>query len=132
VDLADQITCDPHPYGLVATGQAASDPITPHRTVEPASWDVEIVVEVVQVPAQPLLALAAHDHQIVVMIKHRSQVQLTAGQLRCRQPINALPDRGPGDRQRVDRITLTAFALPLAHTTHQPPRHPRHRLTSRD
>jgi len=61
----------------------------------------------VQVPAQPLLRSSALVDKVVAVVDE--QLQLTQPLLARTRVIQArLAQGGPGDRQRIDRIGLTA------------------------
>jgi hypothetical protein len=68
-----------------------------------------VEVEVVQVPAQPVGHLGAVFDQRVAVIGQQPQrpgVLIEAGE----GQVQVLPQREPGDRQRVDRVGLAALA----------------------
>src|SRR6185437_6602677 len=68
-DLAHQVAGDPYPRRLRASAQPSQDAVKPYRPIERTGRDRKIVVEIVQVPAQPLLRLAARLDEIVVVVK---------------------------------------------------------------
>ena len=55
-----------------------------------------------QVPKQVVIERGAHPHEPFAVIDQQPNVELDAGQLRDGEPLDALPERGAGDRERVD------------------------------
>jgi len=58
------------------------------------------------------------------MIDEQPDVELGPGELRDRQRVDALTDRRPGDRDRVDRVGLAALTARRPRAGHQLRRHP--------
>ena len=66
------------------------------------------------------------------MIDEQPHVELGPGQPRDRQRLEALAQRGAGDRDRIDDIGLAALARRLARAGHQLRRHPHDALAARE
>ena len=64
---AEQFACDPHLGRLLATGERAAEPLQPDCAVERTERDLEGRVELVQVPAQPLLAATSFVDEVGAM-----------------------------------------------------------------
>src|SRR5215207_6558444 len=62
--------------------------------------------EVVQVPEQIVVECGAHPNEPFAVIDQQPDVELDAGQLGDRQPVNAFPERSAGDSHRVDQVGL--------------------------
>jgi hypothetical protein len=73
-----------------------------------------------------------HPNQAFAVIDQQPDVQLDAGQLRDRQPIHALAERGAGHGERVDAIGLAALMRALARPRGQVRRDPQHPLAALD
>ena len=75
-----------------------------------AAGQLELGPEVVQMPLQRVVERDALADQPLAVIDEQPQVELGAVQLRGRQRIQALAQRRPGDRDRVDAVGLPALA----------------------
>ena len=82
-DLAHELAGDPHPRGLLGAGEAAGDLPEPFGGVERAGRDLELGPEVVQMPAQPLLILAASGDEILAMVDQQANVERRAVEVRA-------------------------------------------------
>ena len=71
---ADEVACDPHLRRLLAPGELSPEPVEPDRAVERAQRHRKSRVELVQVPAQPLLTAAPLRHQIVAVVNQQLQL----------------------------------------------------------
>ena len=87
------------------------------------SGTAQVRVELVQVPAQPLLAATPLGDEVVAVIDQQLQLaqRLLAGAWAV-QP--RLLQRRPGDRERVDRVRLAPRPAAPALRRRQPRRHP--------
>ena len=79
-------------------------------------------------PEQIVVERGAHPNQPFAVIDQQPDVELDAGQLGHRQPVNAFPERSAGDGHRVDAVGLAAVATTAALAGHQPRRDPDHAL----
>jgi hypothetical protein len=84
----------------------------------------------VQVPEQVVIDGGPHPNQAFAVIDQQPEVELDPRQLRDREPIDALPERGAGDRDRVDAVGLAAIAAAAALAGHQPGRDPHDALAA--
>jgi hypothetical protein len=82
----------------------------------------------VQVPEQVVIERGAHPDEPLAVIDQQPDVEFDAGQLRDRQPLNALPERRSGDGDGVDAVGPAAIAPGAALVGHQPRRDPDHAL----
>jgi hypothetical protein len=73
----------------------------------------------VQVPEQVVVERGANANEALAVIDQKPDLELDAGQLRDRQPIDAFSQRGASDRQRVDAIGLAASATRPTLVGHQ-------------
>ena len=75
-----------------------------------AAGQLELGPEVVQMPLQRVVERDALADQPLAVIDQQPQVELGPVQLRGRQRVQALAQRGAGDRERVDAVGLAALA----------------------
>jgi hypothetical protein len=108
--------------------QAPGDALEVGRVVEPRGRDLEVGIELVQVPAQAALVAGAVFDEIVAVVDEQADLVLDPRQRRLRQMRFA--DRGAGDGQRVDRIGLAELPAGLALARHQLGRNAQHLLAS--
>ena len=104
---AEQVAGDPHLRRLFAAGELAAEPVEPDRTVERAKRHRECRVELVQVPAQPLLAAAPLGDQVVAVVDQ--QLQLPQRLLAGTRPVSPAPAAQLG-RPRARRSGPTCRA----------------------
>ena len=57
-----------------------------------------------QVPEQVVVERGAHPNEPFAVVDQQPDVELDAGQLGHRQPVNAFPERSAGDSHRVDAV----------------------------
>ena len=124
LDRADLLAGDPDSRGLLAARQPSREALQPDLAVQRAGRDVDVVEEVVQMPAQPTLLVGAVGDEIVVVVEQQPDLQRVVVQMRGGQPLDALAQRRPGDRQRVDRVALAPLAGAPAGAGHQGRRDP--------
>src|SRR5207248_2122749 len=70
---ADELARDPDLHRLFAAAQPAGDTVEPERAVERAGRDRELRVDVVQLPAQPLLSSSPLVDQVVAVVDEQLQ-----------------------------------------------------------
>ena len=75
-------------------------------------------------PEQVVVERGAHPDQPFAVIDQQPDVELDAGQLGDRQPLDAFAQRRAGDGERVDAVGLAALAAAAALAGHQPRRDP--------
>ena len=73
-------------------------------------------------PEQVVVERDAHPNEPFAVIDQQPDVELDAGQLGDRQPVQAFAQRRPGDGDRVDAVGLAAIAAGAALAGHQPRR----------
>jgi hypothetical protein len=71
---ADEVAGDPHLCGLFASRELPAEPVEPDRAVERTKRHRKCRVELVQVPAQPLLAAAPLRDQVVAVVDEQLQL----------------------------------------------------------
>jgi hypothetical protein len=71
-------------------------------------------------------------HEPLAMGRQQSNLELGSGEPGRRERLDALPERGASDRQRVNRIGLPTLTDPLPGLGHQPGREADDRLTAID
>jgi len=126
----DQLARDPYLHLCRPAGQPAADTIKLHRSVERLRGDDQCWVELMQVPAQPLLDPSPLVDEIVAVVDQ--QLQLPKGLLvRARAAQPRLPQGGSGDGERVDRVRLAALPAGATLGRHQLRRHPHELLVRR-
>ena len=125
---ADELPRDRRLDRLLAAGEAASEPVEPDRPVEPTCGDTEERVELVQMPAQTLLGSCSLGNETVTVIDEHLQLPQHR-LLRARVVEPRLPQRGPSDSERVDRIRLAPLPACPPLRRGQLRRHPHQPLT---
>jgi hypothetical protein len=119
---ADELARDPYLHRLLGATKATGNTVEPDGAVERARRDRQLRVEVVEVPAQPLLRASALVDEVVAMIDE--QLQLSHRWLTWPRMIEpGLAQRRSGDRERVDRVRLSARAAAPPLRCHQLRRH---------
>ena len=87
---ADQVACDAHLHLWCAAGEPAADAIEPDRPVERARGHAKGWIELVQMPAQPLLGTPAFVDEIVAVDDQQLQLPVAllarAGPVEVRLP----------------------------------------------
>ena len=127
----DELARDPHLYLRRTASEPAADPLDVHLPVESFGEDDEGRVELMQMPAQPLLDPAAFVDEVFAVIDQ--ELQLPVGLLvRPRTAQTRLAQRGPRDRQRVDRVRLATRPARTPLGRHQLRRHPHQLLAGSD
>jgi hypothetical protein len=71
---ADELACDPHQHLLLVAGETPCEPVEPDGAVERTRRDDECRVELMQVPAQPLLRAPAFVDEVVAVIDQELQL----------------------------------------------------------
>jgi hypothetical protein len=113
---ADEFARDPDLQLLLPTTEPASHTLKLHWPVERFRRHGKGRVELVQMPAQPLLGATALVDQIITVIDQ--QLQITKDPLTRPWPAQIrLTERRAGDRERVDPVRLAASPTraPLRH-----------------
>src|SRR5438477_1216761 len=106
-DRRDELARKPHLQLLLAPGEPASNTVQMGSAIEPPQWHLVGRVELVQMPAQPLLGPSAPIDEIVAMIDQ--QLDLPVDLLALPRPAQArLAQCRTRDRERVDRARLAA------------------------
>jgi hypothetical protein len=107
---------------VVCSPRAPPESLEPDAAVERAERHPQRGVELVQVPAQPLLTAPPLRDQVVPVIDE--QLHLAQERLLRAGPVEAgLAQSGAGDRQGVDRVGLAPAAPPTTLRSRQPWRH---------
>jgi len=120
---ADELTCDPHQHRLLVPREPACEPLEPDRPIERARRDRQLRVELVQVPAQPLLRAAAFVDEVVAVIDEH--LQLTQPLLTLARMVEPwLPQRRARDGEGVDGVGFPGAAAGPPLRRHQLRRHP--------
>ena len=123
--VAQLVAGDPDPRGLLGAGQAPARSVVVHFFDSNAQPGKRLLgPEVVQVPEQVVVERGAHPDEPFAVIDQQPDVELDAGQLGDRQPLDALAQRRAGDGDRVDAVGLAALAAAAALAGHQPGRDP--------
>src|SRR5262249_61093648 len=116
-----------HRGRLRAAGGPRCEPIEPDGAVECAERDGERGLELVQVPAEPLLAAPALGDQVVAVIEQ--ELQLPQLLLAGTRPVEVrFAQGGTSDRERVEPIRLAADTAASTLRRRQPWRHPHEAL----
>jgi hypothetical protein len=109
--LADQfevVAAGSDAGGLGLAGEFAVELVEPFGAVEAAERDLEVIEEVVQVPAQLALVVAAGPDEPVAVVEQQSDLLGLFVEFGARQVVEALLQRGADDGERVDRVGLAA------------------------
>ncbi len=114
----------PHAHGLLGARQAPGDRAGPLLRQQRALGERLLGPQVVQVPEQIVVERGAHPDKPLAVIDQQPDVELDAGQLGRREPLDALAQRRAGDGERVDAVGLAAITSGAALAGHQPGRDP--------
>src|SRR4029453_8377179 len=119
-------TGDPDLGRLLASSQPPPHTVEPEAAVERAERHLQR--QLVQVPAQPLLAAATLGDQVVAVIDEQLQL---AQRLLARTGLvePRFLERRPRRRERVDRVGLAAPSPPPTRGRRQPGRYPQQLLS---
>jgi hypothetical protein len=101
----------------------ALDRVVGAGSVEAAGGGLPGRVELVEMPAKPSGDAGAFCDKDFAVVDQ--QLQLAVGAVQASDRKIRFAQRGPGDREGVDRIRLAVYARRLAHVGHQLRRHPR-------
>ena len=126
----DELAGDPHLHRLLAAGEPAADPLERIARSSAPGGDREGRVELVQMPAQPLLAAAAFVDQVVAV--RDQQLQLASAPLPAAADPVRLAQRCPGAASAsiASDLPRAAPGAPLGRG--QLRRHPHQPLARRD
>ena len=103
----DELPREPHLELLLAPGQPAAEAFQVGGAAEHPQWQDVGRVELVQVPAKPLLGSSALVDKVVAMIDKQLHLPI-ALLVRSRPAQVRLPQRRTRDRERVNRVGLPA------------------------
>src|SRR3954447_8459255 len=105
--MCDELTREPHLQLLLLAGEPTADSLQMRVAREHPQRHLEGRVELVQVPAQPLVHAPTLVDDRVAMVDQQLQLpeRLLVSAWPC-QP--RLAQRSAGDRERVDRVRLPA------------------------
>ena len=116
---ADHVAGDRDLDGLLGAGEPGGDLGLPAGLGERLGGDLQVRPEVVQLPAQLVDQAGAHVQEPLAIHGQQADLALGAGQSCGREVLHAFAQRGAGDRQRVDRIRLTAGPRATTRAGHQ-------------
>jgi hypothetical protein len=128
----DHVARDLHLDGGRGSTETPGDLGLPRRVDQDALGDLPVGPEIVQLPAQLVDQPGPGVHKPLTMQRQQPDLELGAGKPGGRERVDALPQRGACDRERVDRIGLPALPDPLAGLCHQPGWEPDNRLAAID
>jgi hypothetical protein len=131
-DPGDHVARDLHLDGGRGSTETPGDLGLPRRVDQDALGDLPLGPEVVQLPAQLVDQPGPGVHEPPTMQRQQPDLELGAGKPGGRERVDAFPQRGAGDRERVDRIGLPALPDPFAGLGHQPGWEPDDRLAAID
>jgi hypothetical protein len=94
----------------VLGGQAGGDQIQPHPAVQRPGRDLPARLQLMQMPAQPLLDAGPLGHQVFPVIAQQPHLAVNTIQAGHGQP--RLPQGRPGHRQGIDRVRLARGPRP--------------------
>src|SRR5215218_9575973 len=117
---------------LLGAGEPAADPGAPLLRQQRAAGQPQLGPQIVQMPQQRAVELDAMADEALAVVDEQPQVELGPVQLRGREGLQALLQRGAGDSERVDRVGLAALARALARLRRQVRRDPQHALAALD
>jgi hypothetical protein len=102
--LARELARHPHPRLLVQPGEPPADALQPAQPVQRPGRDVQLRDQIVQVPAQSVLHARALADQVLAVVEQQLDLKRPLVELGAGQTVDALPERGAGDRLGVDRV----------------------------
>src|SRR5216683_7050092 len=124
----DKLPGDPRLDVLLAACQPAADALEVARTVESPQRDDKRRIELVQMPAQPLLGSPPLVDEIITMINQ--QLELAVYPFTWLGPRQVrLAQRRPGNSERINRVRLPAHPAGTAFRHRQLRRDPHQLLT---
>ena len=103
---AQLVARDPDAHRLLGAGEPPGDPRAPLLREQRAARQLELGPEIVQMPLQRAVELDAVTDQPFAVIDQQPQIELGPVQVRGREGLQALLQRGAGDVERVDRSDL--------------------------
>ena len=127
---ADELAADPHLHRLFLPCEPTAAAVEPDRPVERARRHRQRRLEVVEMPAQPLLDARALLNEILAVVDEEADLPLAAVQARGRQ--RGLTQCCPRDREGVDRIRLAVRTSAPSCARHQLGRHAHDPLARRE
>ena len=113
-DAPQLVAGDADAHRLLSPREPAGDARRPAAVEQRAAGQFELGPEVVQMPLQRAVEPDALTDQPFAVIDQQPQVELGPIQVRDRERLQALLQRGAGDGERVDRIGLAALTSALA------------------
>jgi riboflavin biosynthesis pyrimidine reductase len=90
------------------------------------------MVELDEMPPQPVLSAGALGNEIVAVIGDQPDLHRLLVQKRRRKALHAVLDDRARDRERIDLVRLAGLTLPTPRRAHPVRRHPHHSLASGD
>src|SRR6185503_10181448 len=105
----DELTREPHLQVLVLAGKPTRDAFEVRGAAKHPQRHLVGRVELKEMPTQTLLRASALIDEIVAVTDQQLDLPVDA-LVRTRSREARLADRGPGDRQGVDRVRLAAGA----------------------
>jgi hypothetical protein len=129
---AQLVARDPHAHRLLRAGEPPADADRPLVREQRAARQPQLGPQIVQMPQQRAVELDAMADQPFAVVDEQPQVELRSVQVRGREGLQALLQRGAGDVECVDRVRLAAPAGALACLRGQVRRDPHHALAALD
>src|SRR3954452_9873650 len=112
--------------------EAPGDPRRPAAVEQRAAGQLELGPEIVQMPLQRAVERDALTHEPFAVIDQQPQIELGPIQVRDREGLQALLQRGAGDGKRVDGVRLAALTSAASGLCGQVRRDPQHPLAAPD
>jgi hypothetical protein len=112
----DLVAGDPHARVGGQLAQPAVDAVEHPRPIERAALEraLELRAQLEQMPPQPIDRPGPLGDEIIAVIEQKADLHRPLVQKRDREPLDAVLDDRPGDRERVDLVGLARLALALA------------------
>ena len=131
-DAPQLVAGDPDAHRLLGPGEPPGDARCPAAIKQRAAGQLELGPEIVQMPLQRAVEPDALTNEPFAVINQQPQIELAPIQVRDREGLQALAQRGAGDGQRIDRVRLPALTSALARAGRQVRRDPQHPLAAGD
>jgi hypothetical protein len=103
-DAAELIARDPNPGVLLGASEATGDALLPANRAQSASGELELGPHVVEVRAQVVAQAGALRDETLTVIDEQANVELGARELRDREGVESLADRGSRIADRGSRL----------------------------
>jgi hypothetical protein len=126
------IARDANAHRLLGAGESPADPRAPLGREQRAARQLKLGPQIVQMPLPRAVEFDALADEAFAVVDEQPQIELGTIQVRHRERLQALLQRGAGSVERVDRVRLPTPPGALARLRGQVRRDPQPALAARD